>query len=142
MSRYIVSLSRVEHRVYQIEIEADTPEKAHDIAVDTWAEGDGAFKDIGCVLAEDFINAVEEKREDAAYEYAMSSDYSYEKEEGRYQANLLISELQSNCFSADELPDRMERVRANLKKDLGDPQSFDEWDSHFTAAINKAMEAA
>ena len=142
MSRYIVSLSRVEHRVYQIEIEADTPEKAHDIAVDTWAKGDGAFKDIGCVHAEDFINDVEEKREDAAYEYAMSSDYSYEKEEGRYQANLLISELQSNCFSADELPDRMERVRANLKKDLGDPQSFDEWDSHFTAAINKAMEAA
>jgi hypothetical protein len=78
--------------------------------------------------------------EDAVYEYAMSSDYSYEKEEGRYQANRLISELQSNCFSADELPDRMERVRANFKKGLGDPQSFDEWDSHFTAAINKAME--
>jgi hypothetical protein len=65
MSRYIVSVCRVEHRVYQIEVEADTPEKAHDIAVDTWAEGDETFKDIGCVYAEDFINDVEEKREAA-----------------------------------------------------------------------------
>jgi hypothetical protein len=63
MSRYIVSVCRVEHRVYQIEVEADTPEKAHDIAVDTWAEGDEAFTDFGCVHAEEFINDVEEKQE-------------------------------------------------------------------------------
>jgi hypothetical protein len=65
MNRYIVSVCRVEHRIYEIEIEADTPEKAHDIAVDIWAEGDETFKDIGCVYAEDFINDVQEKREAA-----------------------------------------------------------------------------
>ena len=70
------------------------------------------------------------------------SEYSYEKEEGLYQAERLIKELQNNSFAINELLERMERVRADWKKGLGDPQSFDEWDSHFTAAINKAMEAA
>ena len=64
MSRYIVSVCRVEHRVYQIEIEADTPEEAHDTAVDKWAKGNRAFSEIGCLYdAEEFIQDVEEKRE-------------------------------------------------------------------------------
>ncbi len=63
MSRYIVSVCRVEHRMYEIEIEADTPEKAHDIAVDIWAEGEEPFKDVGCVYVEDFIDGVMEKWE-------------------------------------------------------------------------------
>ena len=63
--------------------------------------------------------------EGETYQYAMSSEYSYEKEEGLYQAERLIKELQ--------------RVRADWKKGLGDPQSFNEWNNHFTAAITKAM---
>ena len=59
------------------------------------------------------------------YWYTMSSEYSYEKEEGLYQAERLIKELQ--------------RVRADWKKGLGDPQSFNVWKTHFTAAITKAM---
>jgi hypothetical protein len=47
--------------MYEIEIEADTPEKAHDIAVDIWAEGEEPFKDVGCVYVEDFIDGVMEK---------------------------------------------------------------------------------
>jgi hypothetical protein len=76
------------------------------------------------------------------YWKAMSSEYSYEKEEGLYQANRLISELQNNGFAVDELPERMERVRADWEKGLGDPQSFNEWNNHFTAAITKATEEA
>jgi hypothetical protein len=65
------------------------------------------------------------KGREEIYQYTMSSEYSYEKEEGLYQAERLIKELQ--------------RVRADWKKGLGDPQSFDEWNNHFTAAINKAL---
>jgi hypothetical protein len=66
-----------------------------------------------------------EMTNDEGYWYTMSSEYSYEKEEGLYQAERLIKELQ--------------RVRADWKKGLGDPQSFNEWNNHFTAAITKAM---
>jgi hypothetical protein len=65
MSRFTVTLCRVEHRVYQIEVEAKTPEEAHDIAVETWAEDDEAFADLGVVHAEDFIEDVKKKKEAA-----------------------------------------------------------------------------
>jgi hypothetical protein len=63
MKRFTVSLCRVEHRIYQIEVEADTPDEAHDIAVETWDDDDEAFTDCGVVHAEDFIEDVKEKRE-------------------------------------------------------------------------------
>jgi hypothetical protein len=65
MKRFTVSLCRVEHRIYQIEVEADTPDEAHDVAVDMWAEDDEAFTDFGAVHAEEFIEDVKEKREAA-----------------------------------------------------------------------------
>jgi hypothetical protein len=63
---------------------------------------------------------------DEWYQYAMSSEYSYEKEEGLYQAERLIKEIQ--------------RVRADWKKVFDDPQSFDVFNNHFTSAITKATE--
>lgn len=60
MKTYKVSLCRVEHRVYEIEVKAKTGEEAHDIAVETWDEDDEAFTDRGCVHAEEFIENVEE----------------------------------------------------------------------------------
>jgi hypothetical protein len=60
MKTYKVSLCRVEHRVYEIEVKAKTGEEAHDIAVETWDEDDEAFTDFGCVHAEEFIENVEE----------------------------------------------------------------------------------
>jgi len=68
MKKFLVSLCRVEHRVYQIEVEAKTGEKAHDIAVEkfedfrdeTLDEGDEAFTDCGIVHAEEFVENVEE----------------------------------------------------------------------------------
>jgi hypothetical protein len=60
MKIYKVSLCRVEHRVYEIEVKAKTGEEAHDIAVETWDEDDEAFTDFGCVHAEEFVENVEE----------------------------------------------------------------------------------
>jgi hypothetical protein len=82
------------------------------------------------------------KGREEIYQYMMSSEYSYEKEEGLYQAERLIKELQNNSFAINELLERMERVRADWEKGLGDPQSFNEWNNHFTAAITKATEEA
>jgi hypothetical protein len=65
MNRFIVSLCRVEHRIYQVEVEANTPDEAHDVAVDMWAEDDEAFTDCGVVHAEDFIEDVKNKQEAA-----------------------------------------------------------------------------
>jgi hypothetical protein len=60
MKKFLVSLARIEHIVYQIEVKAKTGEEAHDIAVETWDEDDEAFTDFGCVHAEEFIENVEE----------------------------------------------------------------------------------
>lgn len=65
MKRFIVSLCRVEHKIYELEVEAKTGEEAHDIAVEAWDDGDMAFFDCGCVHAEEFIQDVKEKREAA-----------------------------------------------------------------------------
>jgi hypothetical protein len=63
MKKFLVSLARIEHRVYQIEVEANDKDEAEELALETWAEDDEAFTDLGCVHAEEFINDVEEQRE-------------------------------------------------------------------------------
>ena len=63
MKKFLVSLARIEHRVYQIEVEASNREEAEELALETWYEDDEAFMDCGCVHAEEFINDVEEQRE-------------------------------------------------------------------------------
>ena len=60
MKTYKVSLCRVEHRVYQIEVEAKDKQEAEDTAMEIWEEDDEAFTDFGCVHAEEFIENVEE----------------------------------------------------------------------------------
>ena len=60
MKKFLVSLARIEHIVYQIEVEAKDREEAEDAAMEIWDEDDGAFTNIGCVHAEEFINDVEE----------------------------------------------------------------------------------
>ena len=63
MKKFLVSLARIEHRVYQIEVEANDRDEASDMAQKLWEEDDEAFTDFGCVHAEEFINDVEEKQE-------------------------------------------------------------------------------
>jgi len=63
MERYTVSLARIEHRIYQIEVEANNKDEAEELALETWDEDDEAFMNCGCVHAEEFIESIEEKRE-------------------------------------------------------------------------------
>jgi hypothetical protein len=63
MKKFVVSLARIEHRVYQIEVEANSKDEAEELALETWEEDDEAFMNCGCVHAEEFINDVEEQRE-------------------------------------------------------------------------------
>jgi hypothetical protein len=65
MSRYTVSLARIEHRIYQIEVEANSKDEAEELALETWEEDDEAFTDFGAVHAEEFIEDVKKKTEAA-----------------------------------------------------------------------------
>jgi hypothetical protein len=60
MKKFRISLVRIEHTVYQLEIEADSKEQASDIALATWNENEEAFTEFGLVHMEDFINDIEE----------------------------------------------------------------------------------
>ena len=60
MKKFKVSLVRIEHTVYQLEVEADSAEQANEIATTTWNENEEAFVELGLVHMEDFINDIEE----------------------------------------------------------------------------------
>jgi hypothetical protein len=60
MKKFKVSLVRIEHTVYQLEVEADSAEQANEIAITTWNENEKAFVEFGLVHMEDFINDIEE----------------------------------------------------------------------------------
>jgi hypothetical protein len=60
MKKFRVSLVRIEHTVYQLEVEADSKEQANEIAITAWNENEEAFVEFGLVHMEDFINDVEE----------------------------------------------------------------------------------
>jgi hypothetical protein len=63
MSKFIVSICRVEHHIYQLEIEADSSESAESLAMDVWENDDEKFTHCGIVHAEEFTENV--KREGA-----------------------------------------------------------------------------
>ena len=58
MKKYTVQIARIEHRIYQIEVEAANSIKAEELAEEIWAEDDEAFTDMGCVHAEEFVHEV------------------------------------------------------------------------------------
>jgi hypothetical protein len=60
MKTYKVSLARVEHVVYQIEVEANDKEEAEEVAWEMWEEDDSKFRSLGCVHADEFIDDIEE----------------------------------------------------------------------------------
>ena len=62
MKKFIVSMVRVEHTVYQINVEAEDQEEAEELARKKWDDGD--FKSKGeVVYGEEFINQVDEVKE-------------------------------------------------------------------------------
>ena len=60
MKKFKVSLVRIEHTVYQLEVEANSAEQANEIAITTWNENEEGFVEFGLVHREDFINDIEE----------------------------------------------------------------------------------
>lgn len=60
IKKFTVSLVRVEHRIYQIEVEAKDRAEAEEMAEAIWLEDDEAFTDMGCVHAEEDIHEVKE----------------------------------------------------------------------------------
>ena len=61
MKKFLVSLVRIEHRIYQIEVEAADAIEARELANEMWAEDDEAFTNMGCVHAEEYIEQVKEQ---------------------------------------------------------------------------------
>lgn len=68
--------------------------------------------------------------------------YDYEKEEALCEANYLIDQVEDGSITIDRLSLEIERARAHWRKSLGDPQSFADFDAHFTATLNAYMESA
>ena len=60
MNRFTVSICRVEHHIYELEVEADTPEAAEELASEVWDDNDEAFTHRGIVHAEVFTQDIEE----------------------------------------------------------------------------------
>ena len=63
MKLYTVQLARIEHRVYQIEVEAASAAEAEELAMETWENDDEEFTDLGCVHAEESIHEIKPQRE-------------------------------------------------------------------------------
>ena len=58
MKLYTVQLARIEHRIYQVEVEAADVAEAEKLAMETWQDDDEAFTDLGCVHAEESIHEI------------------------------------------------------------------------------------
>ena len=64
MSRFSVLICRVEHHIYELEVEADTAEVAEELASEVWDDDDEAFDHRGIVHAEVFTQEVKKLTED------------------------------------------------------------------------------
>ena len=62
MKKFIVSMVRVEHTVYQINVEAEDQEEAENLARENWDEGKIDLNG-EVVYGEEFINQVDEVKE-------------------------------------------------------------------------------
>jgi hypothetical protein len=62
MKKFTIQLARIEHRIYQIEVEAVNAAEAEQLAEEIWSDDDEAFTDMGCVHAEEFVHEVQEQK--------------------------------------------------------------------------------
>jgi len=63
MKKYFVTYVRVEHTVYRIGVMAENPEQAEELAQDVWDRGDIDLDTGEVVYGQEFINYVEEVKE-------------------------------------------------------------------------------
>jgi hypothetical protein len=68
--------------------------------------------------------------------------YDYEKEEALCEANYLIEQVEDGSLSLAQLPLEIESARIHWRKSLNNPESFADFDAHFTATLNAYMEFA
>lgn len=66
-----------------------------------------------------------------------SGTYDYEKEEAQHAAQFLLDDIYDGLLSHEELPAKIEKERQHWKKCL--PDTFDDWDRHFTATIESGL---
>ncbi len=66
MKRYTVQIARIEHKIYEFEVDAENIETAKNAAMREWeSEGDLLFVDFGCVHGEEFVHDVKLSEEAA-----------------------------------------------------------------------------
>jgi hypothetical protein len=65
--------------------------------------------------------------------------YDYEKEEALCEANYLIEQVKDGSLLLVQLPLEIERARIHWRKSLNNPESFADFDAHFTATLNAYM---
>lgn len=63
MKKFIVTVVRVEHTIYRINVEAEDQEEAEELAQEKWNEGEIDLDTGEVVRGEDFINQVDEVKE-------------------------------------------------------------------------------
>lgn len=63
--------------------------------------------------------------------------YDYEKEEAEESARILLEDLADGYHTPEDFPNVIEKERKHWKKCL--PETFDDWDRHFMAAINAGI---
>lgn len=66
--------------------------------------------------------------------------YDYEKEEAQHAAGFILDDLASGYITPEELPDRINRELVHWKRCL--PDTFDDFQTHFSAAIEAGKLAA
>lgn len=69
-----------------------------------------------------------------------SGTYDYEKEEAQHAAQFLLDDIFDGYLSHEEVPAKIEKERQHWKKCL--PDTFEDWDRHFTAAIESGLNHA
>lgn len=66
MKKFIVSVARIEHQIFRIEVEARNKAEAEELAFDQYGEGDIDEDDYEVVHAEEFVSQVEEAKGETA----------------------------------------------------------------------------
>ena len=66
--------------------------------------------------------------------------YDYEKEEAEHAARYILDSVYDGDLTADDLPETLLKERTHWKKCI--PETFEDWDAHFTRAINEGLEHA
>ena len=63
--------------------------------------------------------------------------YDYEQDEADHAADYILEDIYCGYLAHHEISARIEKERMHWKKCI--PETFEDWDRHFLAAISKGM---